>query len=677
MPPRSSADSADRPADDKPPVRGTAVLSSSASFGSAGHEPTAAATPGARASAKTAASAQPAASLVGRVLDDRYEVISKLGEGAMGVVYEVRHLRLDKRFAMKVIHGELARLPEFIARFEREALACSRMDHPNTISVTDFGRASSGELFLVMEFVVGQPLQELVQNRPLPVRQALETTRQVLLALQQAHAAGVIHRDIKPENIMRVETEDDSWRVKVLDFGIAKAPAGNNGGHLTQAGVIFGTPQYMAPEQAMSATVDARADIYAVGATLWRMLTGRPLFKGAGPVEIISAKLSRAPPELDDVAPGVYSSGLAQLVRRALARRPADRISSADEMLEQVIRIQREEGGGMALRPRWYRGAAILQQTVRLARLSAMPYADWYHAADRWPDRMRALVTTRRGATVVGLTLAAALLALTASMLQLASIPESDLSANLTDGHADTSAPAVSFVAPEQPRSASGAHNKRLIKVRLLLEKNACNEAAVDLLNLVREQPALAEAHYLLGAAEYCRRRYRFALEAYRKAIELEPRYRSDVRVLAHAEQLTYTRKVRDEALRFIAIHLGRAGLPLLVKQASHNRNPGVRHMAITYAAKLGGASRIDWVSSLSLDLKQLPTCQQRCKVVGQLAKLGDPRAVPALRQARDQTVRVRIFSRAWRNGCCRDRIVAVIKKLLKNKKEQPDEGAE
>ena len=645
------------PAGDKPAVHGTAVLAAPHTT----REATAVAKPGAVGRQTT---------LVGRVLDDRYEVMRKLGEGAMGVVYEVRHLRLDKRFAMKVIHGELAQLPEFIARFEREALACSRMDHPNTISVTDFGRAASGELFLVMEFVEGDSIQELVEHSPLPVSQALETTRQLLLALQHAHAAGVIHRDIKPENIMRVVTDDGTWRVKVLDFGIAMAPVGGKGGQLTQAGVIFGTPQYMAPEQAMSATVDARADLYAAGATLWRMLTGRPLFKGEGPVEILSAKLSQPPPDLDDVAPGVYSPAMVQLVRRALARRPLDRYASAEEMLEAVIQIQRAPGRGMAPPPRWGQLGSAGEHLLRLGRRTARMGIDWYHGSDRWSGRLRALVTTRQGGILSGLALVLLLLLVLFPLLQVASIPDTPSVAftsrdrapdpaipTTPDGVREPSKPASTPTTPTQ---------KRLIRVRLLLEKGACNEAAVDLLNLLRDQPRLAEGHYLLGVAEFCRRRYRSTLQAYARAIEIDTRYRRDVRVLAHLGQLMETRKIQEQAVSFVGVHLGREGLPLLVKQASQGRNSDARHSAITYAARLGGASQIDWVSSLSLDLAQLPTCEERCKVVARLGQLGNARALTALRKARDQTMRAGIFRRTWRNGCCRTRIVDTIKKLMR-----------
>jgi len=644
--------------------------------GSLGTEPTIA--PG-------ASSGEAETSLVGRVLDDRYEVLRALGQGAMGAVYEVRHLRLDKRFAMKVIHGELARVPEFVARFEREAMACSRMDHPCTISVTDFGQASTGELFLVMELVEGRSIEELVQEGPLPLEPALEVTRQILLALQHAHAAGVIHRDIKPENVMRVETDDGIWRVKVLDFGIAKAPAGGQGGQLTQAGVVFGTPQYMAPEQAVSTTVDARADLYAAGATLWRMLTGKPLFDGEGPVEILSAKLSRPPPDLEDHAPGVYAPALVAFLRRSLARKPSERFASADEMLAALAQIQEAEGGGLATRGAagaWLaRGRAAGRTIARrlgphastLATRIGELYTGWYCAPPGgWPQRLRGLVTTTRGRQVLGLSLGAA--ALLFLLVILPSMFVVDGALEQPGPEAPPARPGAKqggswvrrLIRPEpEPDAVLPEVQKRLTSVRVLLEKGACREASVELLNLLREHTRLAEAHYLLGATEICQRHPESALASYSKAIALDPRYRGDVRIRQHLEKLLASRKLALQAVEFINGSLGAEGLPLLVQTASAGKDLDARHRAVALVAKAGAAARIDWIASLSLDLEQLPTCEERCKVVERLEALGKPEAVPVLRRARDASVRYHIFRKRWRNGCCRKRIIAAIKKLV------------
>src|SRR4051794_39249636 len=199
----------------------------------------------------------------------------------MGAVYRVEHLMLKKELALKFLHAELGRLEEVARRFEREAEAAARLDHPNIVAVTDFGRTVDGMLFLVMELLQGQSLTATIRpdgaGRPMPVERALHIERQILRALEHAHASGIVHRDLKPDNIMLVVRDGERDVVKLLDFGIAKITApqdGAPGEALTQAGVVFGTPEYLSPEQAMGEDADQRADLYSAGIVLYEMLTG-------------------------------------------------------------------------------------------------------------------------------------------------------------------------------------------------------------------------------------------------------------------------------------------------------------------------------------------------------------------------------------------------------------------
>src|SRR4051794_2356881 len=193
----------------------------------------------------------------------------------MGAVYRVEHLMLKKELALKFLHAELGRLEEVARRFEREAEAAARLDHPNIVAVTDFGRTADGMLFLVMELLQGQSLTTVIRpdgnGAPLPVERALHIERQILRALEHAHTSGIVHRDLKPDNVMLIRRDDEVDIVKLLDFGIAKItqPAGaagaatGKGETLTQAGVVFGTPEYLSPEQAMGEEADRRADLYS------------------------------------------------------------------------------------------------------------------------------------------------------------------------------------------------------------------------------------------------------------------------------------------------------------------------------------------------------------------------------------------------------------------------------
>jgi eukaryotic-like serine/threonine-protein kinase len=621
--------------------------------------------------------------LVGRTLEDRYEVVRRLGEGAMGAVYEVRHLRLGKPFAMKVIHAELAQVEEFVERFEREALSCSRLAHPNCISVTDFGRASSGELFLVMEYVQGQPLNELIQKKPLPVGKALEVTRQLLVGLHHAHQQGIIHRDIKPENVMQVEGEGGSWRVKILDFGIAKVPMGDQKGkQLTKAGVVFGTPEYMAPEQALVADVDARADIYAAAVMLWRMLTGKPLFEGDGPVEILSAKLSHTAPSLEQVAPGLFSQRLQDFLARALEREPSARFADASEMLEALREIENELGRGLAVTPRPTAVQMLVSRAAEVPRRATGVFTDWYScagdaAAPTWSGRARGLVTTGQGRIVLGAAFALLCMLVLVPVLALVGNSGPPAPPRLAGGAGgEWLDPAKDTVQPaRQPKEdeLSPKLKERLTKVRLFMAKGHCREASLDLKNLVQEQPKLARGHYLLGAALTCRKLHKEAWSAYTRAVQLDPRFKQDARIIEDAQRLLKHQKAevhaRLAALNFLGTKVGKAALPILIEAASSNDSRPVREHAAALVKWHGAGEKIDRLGALTLDLRQLPTCEERAKVVQKLRDLGDPRAIPALRRARDASKRVSFFRRRWKNRCCRKKIISAIKHLLTRSK--------
>ncbi|NTX50159.1 protein kinase [Myxococcus sp. CA039A] len=264
------------------------------------------------------------------VLEGRYRLLSLLGEGAMGVVYLAEHMGLGKRVAVKVLRGELSRDATFCRRFELEAIAASQIGHENIVDVTDLGRTAQGELFYVMELLDGQSLGTLLRReRVLPLARAVPILVQVCRALEAAHARGIIHRDMKSQNVMLVSRGGRPDFVKVVDFGISKMNH-LEGEKLTQTGAILGTADYMAPEQVSGGAVDVNADVYAVGALTYKLLTGTPPFHGENSFATMLQHLEATvePPGQRRPELGLPAE-LDALVVRALAKEPHARPSMA------------------------------------------------------------------------------------------------------------------------------------------------------------------------------------------------------------------------------------------------------------------------------------------------------------------------------------------------------------
>jgi serine/threonine-protein kinase len=268
--------------------------------------------------------------LIGKVLGDAYQVVALLGEGGMGKVYQAKHLRLRGRlFAVKVLHAELAAKPDILARFQQEAESASLIHHPNVVGVYDVHKTADGLAYIVGEYLDGEELGAKLQRAGrLDVATAVGITRQVCRALGAAHDKGIIHRDMKPENVF-VSQRDGALHVKVLDFGISKA--GHRSTNLTRTGLIMGTPSYMAPEQARGDKVDPRADVYATGALLYHLLTGKMPFDSPDPTAILSAVLTEQPARPRSIEPSI-PEGLEMIVQRAMAKEPGDRFASMAEL---------------------------------------------------------------------------------------------------------------------------------------------------------------------------------------------------------------------------------------------------------------------------------------------------------------------------------------------------------
>jgi serine/threonine protein kinase len=290
-------------------------------------------------------------SLIGRTIDNgRYEITRLIGEGGMGRVYEARQISMNRRVALKILRAQLATDEKLLARFQQEALSISRLRHPNTITIYDYGKTEDDLLFMSMELLGGQSLFSILRKeKRLILPRALHIMDQVAGAVGEAHQLGIVHRDLKPENIQVDHVAGDSDFAKVLDFGIAKIVGGDGrtaeGKALTLAGSIFGTPHYMSPEQVHGQKVDHRTDIYSLGIILFEMLAGKPPFDGATPMSVMMAQASKELPDLREMAPEAdVNDAVIQLISDCCAKDRSRRLRTAEDLTGRLRQIQIDLG---------------------------------------------------------------------------------------------------------------------------------------------------------------------------------------------------------------------------------------------------------------------------------------------------------------------------------------------
>jgi eukaryotic-like serine/threonine-protein kinase len=543
---------------------------------------------------------------IGTLVGERYRIVNRIGVGGMGAVYRAEHTMMRRDLAIKVLLPELSGKEEFARRFEREAESASRLDHPNIITVTDFGRTAEGSLFLAMEFLAGASLSSAIAEGPMPVARALGIERQILRALDHAHAAGVVHRDLKPENIMLVERDGQRDVVKILDFGIAKVTEPQSGGEaLTQAGVIFGTPEYLSPEQALGEAVDARADIYAAGVILYEMLAGRRPFESEDKVKIISMHLAHAPPRIRDVSPAVdVSMPLEQAVLQAMEKSRDNRFATAAAFMQALDDAEAERDSEFAME----------------ATTPAMDLPLPHH---------------RR---VAALPIVLVLLVVGVGSLTL--------KRRLAHHGA-----AVLTVRPTQPAPPPPDTAAEMKKVEAWLEDDNATAARLALETMLTSRPKDARVRYMLGRVSYAEDKRQDALEDYAAAIALDPGFRGDPVLLGHVDSMLADPKLGGAALSLLIDHVGEPAADLLAKVANEGSDLPRRRRAVAALVDLDQEDRVDRFSLDLLELRKADSCEEKKEWVEKLHKLGDVRALPALRGLRAR--RMGPFSMGGTNTAC------------------------
>ena len=533
----------------------------------------------------------------------------------MGCVYLAEHISIRRPLALKLLHPEVEGIDEVNQRFEREAFAIGRMDHPNCVNVSDFGKLADGTLYMVLELLDGVLLSDLLdRERRLGWERTLHIARHVLSALDYAHHAGIIHRDIKPENVILVDQDGDPDFAKILDFGIAKLREDvqpeedtgilTNDAKLTQHGVTIGTPTYIAPEQAYGEPIDGRADLYALSVMMYEMITGFPPFEADEVGALLRMHVSHEVPPFAELAPDVeVPDSVQKLIMWGLAKRPDDRIPSAKAYIARIEEVLEEsEGTGSGLREIPARVVGGLRSTVQPAV---------FRAISKKRSRKHVIAALLLVVGFIGVT------ALAFGSKKPEYLPKPALSPLVPATHGPEAQAAADMLAQGRPKEAAA----------FLMERR----------EKVEEEPY---AQMVLGHAQASAQRNILALAAYEKAVTLEPKLAKDKLMRTNLELMLSKRApgVVDAALALLGVLAKNgdwAAGDQLVDLASSSKDMRRRHTAMRVADEVGLGERVDRLGSYALDLELGETCEIRREAVGQLRALGDKNAIPALRKAK------------------------------------------
>ena len=481
--------------------------------------------------------------LTGEILDGRYQILERISQGAMGVVYRGVRTNLDRQVAIKVMHVALPEAMKVRERFEREAQVMARLDHPHCVSIIDYG-LHQNKPFVVMELVRGQSLFDMLREQErLEIPRAVDVMRQVLSGLAHAHEQGIIHRDIKPGNIMVTPKAPLGLHVRLLDFGLARIAETSSS---ISNGVAVGTPSYMAPEQCRGEPVDATVDIYACGVVLFEMLTGQKPLTSSDPITTIKMQMEQAPPRLADVLPGDYGA-LEDIVARALAKQPAQRFPSAIAMSEA---LDAALGGRTAA-----------ESTAVLPKAGAEPSADipieiGSSVVEKPRSYVRPSAPSSRGWFVVVLVL----LAMGA-----------------------TGAAAYVFAIRSEPKpqpvAPPPAPHDRVATVPVPVMV-ATTDPAAD--NAQKAKTLAAE-----GKKFFAKLWWSDGIASFRAAFKLDPSLKSDPAIIDAAGRGFLTTPDYDARLAGFVVELGSAAAPALENAAQAHHDPQIRARAAAMAERL------------------------------------------------------------------------------------------
>lgn len=545
--------------------------------------------------------AQDFQNISGELIDDRYKIGSCIGKGTMGSVFEAEHILMKKRVALKMLHPSHTQDPEVVRRFKQEAQAAANIEHPNICSATDFGMYDSETYYLVMELLEGASLADVLAVGVFPPARAIKITKQILSAVEAAHKIGVVHRDLKPENILLIEKNGDPDFAKITDFGIAQVRMEETR-HITQVGIVYGSPLYMSPQQAQGEPVDFRTDLYSIGIMLYEMLVGAVPFYAKSLTVVLNMHVHEAPKSFVEMLPNhTIPTELEAIVMQLLSKDPDARFESAMEVY---------------------------------ARLTALEEPSEKHGLSEATESTKSPLWLIQHIKFV-LPIALLLIAGVVFAIALSITPENKEEEGFV------------FVPQEIDQNKEVRIDfLKTLDIEFLEELvNKEPKKAIEKIEvLVEKTPNSGHLYYLRGKAYMRLPSYVNGMTAYQLAIENDLSYASDSLMLDDVFKTLESKKRGRSKLAeaLILSSIKNEAKERLAELAEHHRSGKVRKRALHLLKTLDELKNLpDW-NQLTIELRHAVSCEDNRQLLVKIAALGNPKALAALRR----------FASNPKNGC-------------------------